>query len=331
MYGVEDKGVISDQVRDGASIWWHNDMMKNLLQTIHDPRVRDLVWVMAAPGLMRGSSAPYFAVPDAFGQEAVLRAMPALQALDSEPAALHDWIAARKPQRLGRYFETLLEYWLSHLIGGQLVAANLRVKAGDIVMGEYDFLWRDVAGALNHWEASVKFYLQVDAAAGLAGYVGTLTRDRLDLKFAHLRDKQLKLATTPAGEAALPHPGEAVSARALLKGWLFYPHGQAIIPAPEVSPQHLSGWWLRWGETAFNPQPGLRWKVLPRLEWLTPSMNWGEEGLQTEADFSAALETHFAGDGVPLLVAGLAPGKNAWQEVTRGFVVSAGWNSGKAQ
>lgn len=154
-------------------------MMKNLLQTIHDPRVRDLVWVMAAPSLMRGSSAPYFAVPDAFGQEAVLRAMPALQALDSEPAALHDWIAARKPQRLGRYFETLLEYWLSHLIGGQLVAANLRVKAGDIVMGEYDFLWRDVAGALNHWEASVKFYLQVDAAAGLAGYVGTLTRDRL--------------------------------------------------------------------------------------------------------------------------------------------------------
>lgn len=302
--------------------------MMNLLQTFHDPRVRDLVWVMAAPGLMRDSSAQDFALSDAFGQETVLRAMPYLQALDRRPAALHDWIAARQPQRLGRYFETLLEYWLTHLMVAQLVAANLPVKTGDIVMGEYDFLWRDEAGALNHWEASVKFYLQVDAAAGLAGYVGTLTRDRLDLKFAHLRDKQLKLATTPAGEAALPHSGEAVSARALLKGWLFYPHGQAmIIPAPEVSPQHLSGWWLRWGETAFNPQPGLRWKVLPRLEWLTPSMNWGEEGLQTAADFSAALETHFAVDGVPLLVAGLAPGKNAWQEVTRGFVVSAGWNS----
>lgn len=305
-------------------------MMTNLLQTLHDPRVRDLVWVMAAPSLMSESAAPYFAVPDAFGQDAVLRAMPQLLELDRHPAALHDWIAARSPHRLGRYFETLLEYWLNHLIGGQLIAANLPVKAGDIVMGEYDFLWRDVAGALNHWEVSVKFYLQVDAAAGLAGYVGTLTRDRLDLKFAHLRDKQLKLSATPAGEAALPRPGEAVSARALLKGWLFYPHGQAIIPGPEVSPRHLSGWWLRCGETAFNPQPGLRWKVLPRLEWLTPSMSWGEEGLQTGAGFNAALETHFAVDSAPLLVAGLTAAGNAWQEVTRGFVVSAGWDSGKA-
>ncbi|WP_147071102.1 DUF1853 family protein [Sulfuriferula plumbiphila] len=305
-------------------------MMTNLLQTIHDPRVRDLVWVMAAPSLMGGSSAPCFAVPDAFGQDAVLRAMPQLLELDRHPAALHDWIAARSPHRLGRYFETLLEYWLSHLMGGRLVAANLPVKAGDIVMGEYDFLWRDVSGALNHWEASVKCYLQVDAAAGLAGYVGTLTRDRLDLKFAHLRDKQLKLAATPAGEAALPHPGEPVSARALLKGWLFYPHGQTIIPAPEVSPQHLSGWWLRWGETAFNPQPGLRWKVLPRLEWLAPAMSRNEEGLQTETDFNAALEAHFVVNGAPLLVAGLTAAGNAWQEVTRGFVVAPSWNLRKA-
>lgn len=305
-------------------------MMMNLLQTFHDARVRDLVWVMAAPGLMNGASAPFFAVPDAFGQAAVLRAMPALQALDSEPAALHDWIAARNPQRLGRYFETLLEYWLSHLMGGELLAANLPVKTGDIVMGEYDFLWRDADGALNHWEASVKFYLQVDAAAGLAGYVGTLTRDRLDLKFAHLRDKQLRLAATPAGEKSLPHRGEAISARAILKGWLFYPDGQPVIPAPEVSPQHLSGWWLRWSETAFHPQPGLRWKVLPRLEWLTPAMSRSEAGLQSETEFGAALAAHFAAAGAPLLVAGLATAGNAWQEVTRGFVMPPNWNSGKA-
>ncbi|MHB1176000.1 MAG: DUF1853 family protein [Sulfuriferula sp.] len=300
--------------------------MTDFLKTMRDPHVRDLIWVMAAPGLMRESSALNFAVPDSFGQEAVLRSMPALQALDRDPGPLHEWIAVRKSQRLGRYFESLLEYWITHLLGGEIIAANLAVKLGDIVTGEYDFLWRDAGGVLNHWEASVKLYLQVDAAAGLAGYIGTLTRDRLDLKFAHLRDKQLKLSSTVAGQAVLPRAGEIVHARALLKGWLFYPYGQAAISPPEVSPQHLSGWWLRWRASGFNPQPGLRWKILLRLEWFTPAMGSSTEGLQTEADFSAALEAHFAIDGAPLLVAGLIATSNDWQEVTRGFVVPEDWN-----
>lgn len=300
--------------------------MMNLLQTFHDARVRDLVWVMAAPGLLDEMVALDFSVPDVVCRDALARAMPRLLELDRHPAPLHDWIAARSSHRLGRYFETLLEYWISHLMGGQLVAANLPVKAGDIIIGEYDFLWRDAAGVLNHWEASVKFYLQVDVAAGLAGYVGTFTRDRLDLKFGHLRDKQLKLAATPAGLAALPDAEEAVSAHALLKGWLFYPYGEAIIAAPEVSVQHLSGWWLRWGETPFTPPSGLHWKILPRLEWLSPVMSPNLEGLQTGANFSAALATHFAMDGAPLLVAGLATTGNTWQEVTRGFVVPQDWN-----
>ncbi len=304
----------------------HNCTMIDFLKTMRDLHVRDLIWVMAAPGLMRESCALNFAVPDTFGQAAVQHSMPVLQALDRDPSPLHEWIAVRKSQRLGRYFESLLEYWITHLLGGEIIAANLAVKLGDIVTGEYDFLWRDATGVLNHWEASVKLYLQVDAAAGLAGYIGTLTRDRLDLKFAHLRDKQLKLSGTVAGQAALPRAGEIVHARALLKGWLFYPYGQVAIAPAEVSPQHLSGWWMRWGTSGFNPQPGLFWKILPRLEWFTPAMRPNTEGLQAEADFRAALEVHFATDGAPLLVAGLLATGNDWQEVTRGFVVPAYWN-----
>ena len=297
-----------------------------VLENFNDPRVRDLVWVMAAPGLLRETAVADFNVPDAVCRDALARAMPQLTELDNSPAPLLAWITARNPQRLGPYFETLLAYWLTHLMDGQLIAANLLVKEGNLVLGEYDFLWRDVTGALHHWEAAVKFYLQVDAAAGLAGYVGTLTRDRLDLKFAHLRDKQLKLATTVAGQAALPSAGELVSARALLKGWLFYPHGQAVVPAPEVSSQHLSGWWLRWDETRFDPEQSLRWKTLPRLEWLTPAMSRNDEGLQTAAALREFLTEHFAAQGGPLLLAGLAPVGDNWQELTRGFIVPPDWN-----
>ena len=298
--------------------------MLNLLKTLHQPQVRDLAWAMAAPGLLRVADG--FAVPDAYGVAAVQRAWPQLQALDSVPAPLLDWIAARNPQRLGRYFETLLEYWLVHLLGGELIAANLKVKDGKRVIGEFDFLWRDAAGGLQHWEASVKFYLQVDAAAGLAGYVGTLTRDRLDLKFARLRDKQLQLANTPEGKAALPLAGEPISARALLKGWLFYPAGQALQPTAQVAPQHLHGWWLRWNYSAHLPHAGLHWQVLERLAWLTPALRLTADGLHTEVAFSTALTAHFAANGAPLLVSGLALQDGIWHEASRGFVVSAGWH-----
>ena len=301
-----------------------------LLEKFHDSRVRDLVWVMAACGLLSETAVADFSVSDAVCRDALTRAMPQLIELDSRPAPLLAWIAARNPQRLGPYFETLLAYWLTHLMGGHLIAANLPVKEGNLVLGEYDFLWRDAAGALHHWEASVKFYLQVDAAAGLAGYVGTLTRDRLDLKFAHLKDKQLKLASTAAGKAALPSTGELVSARALLKGWLFYPHGQAISPAPEVSQQHLSGWWLRWDDTRFDPEQNLRWKVLPRLEWLTPARSRNGDGLKTQTLLREFLTEHFAVAGGPILIAGLAAVGDNWQELTRGFIVPSDWNPRKA-
>ena len=309
-----------------ASFWWHNAGMLKLLKQLHQPQVRDLAWVMAAPGLLRESAAPDFAVPDAFGWQAAHTAMLTLLELDQVPVPLLDWIAARNPQRLGRYFETLLEYWLVHLLGGELLAANLKVKADKRVVGEYDFIWRDAAGTLQHWEASVKFYLQVDAGAGLAGYIGTLTHDRLDLKFARLRDHQLKLGGTLAGAAVLPNIGEIPVARALLKGWLFYPAGQTMRPAPDVSPQHLQGWWLRWDATAQLPQTGLHWRVLERLEWLTPAMSRSGVELQPEIDFSATLNAHFSAHGVPLLVSGMALQESIWQEVSRGFVVSAQWN-----
>ena len=300
--------------------------MLDLLKQLHHPQVRDLAWVMAAPGLLREAAAPDFAVPDTFGARAVAGALLTLLALDRAPAPLLEWIGARNPQRLGRYFETLLEYWLAHLLGGELIAANLKVKAGKLVIGEFDFLWRDADGALQHWEASVKFYLQVDASAGLAGYVGTLTRDRLDLKFVSLRDKQLKLGRTEAGAAALPHTGSTLAARALLKGWLFYPAGQAAHLAPEVSPQHLQGWWLRWDGAAQLPQMDLRWRVLERLEWLTPAMSEDASDLQREADFNVALSAHFAVNGAPLLVSGMALQAGIWHEVSRGFVVSGRWH-----
>ena len=306
-------------------------MTASILAQFQNAQVRDLVWVMAAPGLLETAD---WIISDAECLAWLNHAMPQLQALDRQPDVLHAWVAARNPQRLGPYFEVLLGYWIAHLIDASWFAANQIVKAERIVTGEYDMLWRDSGGRINHWEAAVKFYLQIDQTAGLAGYVGTMTCDRLDLKTARLRDKQLQLSTTPAGAAALAgilpeadlsHP---VRARALLKGWLFYPPLVTPHLAAGLSPAHLSGWWLRWGAQGFSLPANLHWRVLDRLAWLSPVIAADAVNLLTEAEFMGSLSAHFAAEGAPLLVVGLNQNPHGWQEMTRGFIVPLTWGAG---
>ena len=297
-------------------------MDASILARFRHARVRDLVWVMAAPGLLE--NADWLISDDECGL-LLSRAMPQLQALDQQPDGLHAWIAARNPQRLGPYFEVLLGYWITHLIDATWFVANRIVKSERIVIGEYDMLWRDAGGQLHHWEAAAKFYLQVDPAAGLAGYVGTMTRDRLDLKVARLRDKQLQLSNTSAGAAALPRPDEPVRARAFLKGWLFYPAYAAGHTVAGLSGHHPSGWWIRWDALDFYLPPNLSWRVLDRLDWLSPAMNTDMTMLLTEADCMRWLAAYFAESSVPVLLAGLRCNESGWQEDTRGFIVPWAW------
>ncbi|MDR3390386.1 MAG: DUF1853 family protein [Sulfuriferula sp.] len=297
------------------------------LGRFRDAQVRDLVWAMAAPGLLADAE---WIIPDGECQLLLSRAMPQLLALDRQPEALHAWIAARNPHRLGRYFEVLLGYWFTYLIDTAWFAANRIVKSGRNVTGEFDLLWCDSTGGnCQHWEVAVKFYLQVDAAAGFAGYVGPMLHDRLDLKVTQLHDKQLQLSQTPAGAAALaeilPASAAGVRARALLKGWLFYPAQHMAAPATGISAAHLAGWWMRWSAADFCLPPGLRWLVLDRLHWLSPAGTADTPDLLTESECMTLLAAHFAAGAAPLLLAGLDLQTTGWQEATRGFIVPPAW------
>ena len=292
------------------------------LASFQNAQVRDLVWVMAAPNLLAEA---HWLIADSECLSWLEHAMPQLLALEQNPTPLQLWIAQHAPQRLGPYFEILLSYWIAHLMPATWFSTNQIVKSGRIVLGEYDLLWRDTVGALQHWEASIKLYLQVDSAAGFAGYVGTMTRDRLDIKVTRLRDKQLQLARTPEGAASLPLPDEAVRARALLKGWLFYPVDTVPQPAEGVSVRHLQGWWCRWGALVLPQPQTMRWKILPRLAWLTPANTIDATTLWNNIDFMLHLTEHFSQHQAPVLVAGLVQVGVVWQEYTRGFVVPLDW------
>ncbi len=213
-------------------------LQDSYLDSLRDPMVRDLAWVIGAPVLPDAAFPAYtgHVVDDAWCRTQLQTCAPWLAALDSEPRSLHDFIAARPTRRLGHYFESLIAFWLAYLPGMQIIASNLQVKDSQRTLGEYDFILRDASADICHWEAAVKFYLQAEPQAEQHVFIGPGARDRLDLKMDRVFSRQLKLGYTPAGRCALP-PGIALNrAQAFIKGYLFYPLTQT---GPTIMPNTL--------------------------------------------------------------------------------------------
>lgn len=178
-------------------------------------------------------------------------------------------------------------------------------------------------------------------------FVGTQRIDTLYRKLNHLQKHQLPLGQHPQVQAALQ---QRIDQSAYdIKGWLFYPlrspspedWSRYYLPEPNVSdllnPQHLRGWWLL--EDAFEQHlthqesGNKRWKILPRLEWLSPHSCLFKDSLSS-AELREALQqewlflTQHEQIPQPQLVVALeeSPGQaEEWREVHRGFVIPQAW------
>ena len=300
--------------------------LHDLLHGLQDAAVRDLAWSIGSPALI-DPHAPEFSgrvLSDAFFSARLNEAAPWLRELDRHPAALHAFLDVDHTHRLGRYFEQLLHYWLSHS-GADGLRVNL--QAGHTT-GEFDFVFHKEAwGGWLHWETAVKFYLQASPDTDWAHFIGPNPQDRLSDKLHKLFDKQLKLGETTEGRAALGFD-HALTPRAWVKGYLFHPAGSQPGGASGLSPQALSGWWLRHGSQALPASSEApRWKLLHRLAWLAPARaTEGDKTLFDSARMESIVARHFEKSHTPLLLAELAPDENGvWNEIARGFVVSAQW------
>lgn len=179
-------------------------------------------------------------------------------------------------------------------------------------IGELDYVWRDrLTRQVWHWELAVKLYLFVPTlpvAAGAARFVGLQQRDTLARKTAKLRDHQLPLSSLPQVTHML---GVSVDqAAAVVKGWLFYPlqgkgwNDYAPVDSATsalLNPKHLRGWWLSYREFTerlaaeahacreddrSRTADGVwqrRWRVLSRMQWLSPHVATARDTLDTPA------------------------------------------------
>jgi hypothetical protein len=232
------------------------------------PHVRALAWLLESPDMLDPAS------PHWQGRVATLGAMSPqaagwLAALEQDPAPLDLAMGTKFYSRLGLYAEKLMAFYFQQQ--GVLAAHGLQVRVNrNETVGEFDFLLRDGARLL-HWEFATKFYLLDDQAddASFNHLVGPNLADTLGLKIRKTFARQLELRHHPAAQLVLPQPVD--EAQALVKGWLFHPHGvQRQLDG--VTAHHCRGEWVTLA--GFIEGPGRdgdqRYVVMPRMQWLAP-------------------------------------------------------------
>ncbi|ALP51911.1 hypothetical protein Tel_01475 [Candidatus Tenderia electrophaga] len=296
---------------------------------------------MASPSLLAQQAEPYAGdkVSDRWCRQVYAQHGAWLMQLDAAPAPLHHWLARNQSPLLGRYFESLLAFWVRQLPDCELLAQNLIVERLGRHSGEFDLLWRDPAGQMIHWEAAVKFYLRYDRHE--LQWLGPNPRDSLRGKLNKLFTRQLHLHRQPAARRLLQARfGTAqIKPRAFVKGYLFYPyHGDWRAPqiAPAgVSRTHLRGWWCRHAEmrerVSHSSRFDARWCVLSRLQRLSPAYRPDTVGSMTAAELLNYLDAHFAQHFQAVLIAELDACEQGWCETSRGFVVNPHWPDGEAR
>ena len=285
---------------------------------LQHPDVRSLAWLLDAPLLLNLHH------PRWKNQLAQLPPVSSitkvwLTELDREPAALQEFLAVHSHTRLGHYAEDLLAFYFNWR--DELVAHSLQVRSHTTI-GEFDFLLNTIAG-FEHWEFACKFYLFVAPSQQLSDFVGPNLMDNLNDKSNKIMDAQLALGSHKDAQKYLSKPLSA--AKALLKGWLFYPAKDSL-SLPEIAPGHCRGLWCRL--SALHDLDGDCFIVLPRLNWLAPakiSLS-AMELTRNRAELLRKLTEQFLSDDRPVLISQLEQRDNFLVETERIFVVPDDWN-----
>ncbi len=283
------------------------------------PHVRALAWLLEAPDLLDPDDPHWEGRIASLGEvTAATRAW--LARVDADPSGLDAELGERSYTRLGLYAEKLMAFYFRE--HGRLVAHGLQVRAArNDTVGEFDFLLDAGAEGVEHIEFATKFYLlEGEAAVRFDTFVGPNLADSLGAKMRKIFDKQLALGSHPAAQEVLPRP--VLRARALVKGWLFYPVGVER-KMDGISGQHCHGFWCALAE--LGGLEAERFVVLPRLQWLAPYRGCDEA--VGRAELQAMLAQQFESVPMPVLVAAVEQVDGVQVETARGFIVPDNWRA----
>lgn len=295
--------------------------LTEIIDELTSPVVRDLAWVLTAPPLLHSIAEQRHPLSASRWAEQPTSLRDWLTMLDHDSKALDAYLASRFTGRLGHYYEALWQFAVQSAQGLDLLATNLAIRDGNRTLGEMDMVYRDSEG-VHHVEFAVKLYLGPEDAGhtDLQAWHGTDVTDRLDMKLARLRERQLKLSSSEAGLTALRElTGEPIRSSLWLGGYLFYPAGVRCNPPPRAHPAHQRGSWMRYCDFGSRVDRSL-WRLIPRQRWLAPAVHAFTEPLPDSfIDWMAELPLPTPAK----LVARIDPDTD--KEMERTLLVDDGW------
>jgi len=293
-------------------------VIEGLCPEFKNQSVRDLAWAISAPPIVSSVSDPCHWPASSWYQYIFKDTLLWFNELDQDCSSLDSLLSGQKDRRLGKHFETLWFYWLSHHPRYEVLAHNLQIIIDGETLGEIDFILFDKKDKqVLHWEMAVKFYLGIGDTRQMCNWYGPNLRDRLDIKVNHLLNKQSMISKDRRVVEWLQKQGLVIDQCAvILKGRLYYhwrqfvdkksggekldniskvsaEDAEKIISSEQfstwVSVDHLCSKWFRQSEfeTLFDRQQ----RVLPLINsgWLESLSTGGMNGPVSSEELFGAL------------------------------------------
>ena len=283
---------------------------------------RDLWWLLTTPHIIEDSDVGISStqkenvLPDAWNW---------IQRDAECPSNLQSWVQNPHRQRkLGLYAEDLLHYYLQWGSPWRVRWHDVQIQEHKRSIGAIDFIL-EKDGIIEHWEMTVKFYLQHRATGLWTDWVGADQRDSLHKKWAHFHNKQLMLGTHHATIAKLAEDGIDMPRRSRIWhcGMLFSEWNvPCVLPEPSIYGQvHTSqplGQWIRRKDfIQFFFGGSHRWNIREHPHWLAPIES--EDALTTIEVMDTPSSRGF------LMLAKMSPHDNGWREIERWVLVADNW------
>ena len=107
---------------------------------------------------------------------------PSLTQSEIDAGHLQGFLAKNPHSTVGRYFESLVYYWIKYVRGLEILVCNEQIKRSGRTVGEIDLVFRDEKDRLVHWETAVKFFCMSHNLIPFPATTSALTRVTISIK-----------------------------------------------------------------------------------------------------------------------------------------------------
>lgn len=296
-----------------------------------DEDVADLAWAIGSPPLMDNSAAndKYLIFGEEWYESQFNLHIDWLRDLDSSPQLLKDWLQEDAQKLLGKRFESLLAFWLTHSPHFELLHRNVVFhNEQNNTSGEADFILIDKeSNEIWHVESACKYYLAEEKSHNWKNWIGPNGHDSLELKMSKVYH-QLRIFDKTEGKNFLRDQNlERPISFLLMKGYFFHHFSliEGAVPPKDAHRHYCGGWYIYEHELPRFASDFAQWLLLPKERWISAVHLKGEVAVLSGNEMIERCRQFIRKHAKAPMIVQVEERDGSTIEVSRGFVVRDAW------